>query len=298
MLASRTFQHDRVSGGVVYSVPCASSEERPYLSVVVPAYNEARRLEQPLRTVSGHLASRPYSTELVVVDDGSEDGTFELVQVLAGALKVPVRAFRYRPNRGKGHALKVGFAHARGDRILFTDADLSTPIQQLDALNQAIDLGYDIAIGSRKKAGAEIRVHQPWYRERMGKVFTWLVRSFLTDVSDVTCGFKMFRGDIGRALFAHLRIDDWAFDAELLLLAKRRGYKIQEVPVRWEDQSGTKVRLLRDAWSSARGLLKIMYNDRRGLYDAANEAKVTLEAWPHREARTPRDAKPREAHGS
>jgi dolichyl-phosphate beta-glucosyltransferase len=279
-------------------VPSASFEERPHLSVVVPAYNEARRLERPLRTVSSHLASQPYSAELIVVDDGSEDETFQLVQALAGELKVPVRAFRYRPNRGKGHALKVGFARARGERILFTDADLATPIEQLDALGQAIDLGYDIAIGSRKKAGAHIRVHQPWYRERMGKVFTWLVRSFLADVSDATCGFKMFRGDVGRSLFAHLRIDDWAFDAELLLLARRRGYKIQEVPVRWEDQSGTKVRLVRDVWRSARGLLQIACNVRRGLYDAANEAKVRVEVWPHREARAPSDATPSEARGS
>jgi dolichyl-phosphate beta-glucosyltransferase len=281
----------------VYSVPCASSEERPYLSVVVPAYNEARRLEQPLRTICDHLASRPYSAELVVVDDGSEDGTFDVLRALAAAPSVPVRAFRYRPNRGKGHALKVGFARARGERILFTDADLSTPIQQLDALKEAIDSGCDIAIGSRKRAGADIRVHQPWYRERMGKVFTWLVRRFLADVSDATCGFKMFRGDIGRSLFAHLRIDDWAFDAELLLLARRRGYMIQEVPVCWEDQPGTKVRLLRDAWRSACGLLKIVWNDSRGLYEAANEAKVPLETWPREEARATSDATPKEALG-
>ena len=254
-----------------------ASLERPYLSVVIPAYNETRRLEQPLRTISDHLASGPYSAELVLVDDGSQDGTFELIRDLAGELKVPVRAFRYERNRGKGHALKVGFAHARGDRILFTDADLATPIEQLDALNEAIDRGCDIAIGSRKRAGADIRVHQPWYRERMGKVFTWIVSRYLAEVSDVTCGFKMFRGDLGRSLFAHLRIDDWAFDAELLFLAKRRGYSIEEVPVRWEDQAGTKVRLLRDAWSSARGLLEIVRNDRRGLYDSPYETKVTLE---------------------
>ena len=145
--------------------------------------------------------------------------------------------------------------------------------------------------------GADIRVHQPWYREHLGKVFTWFVRRFLADVSDATCGFKMFRGDIGRSLFAHLRIDDWAFDAELLLLARRRGYRIQEVPVRWEDQPGTKVRLLRDAWRSACGLLRIVCNDRRGLYEAANEAKLPLEAWPHEEARAASDATPKEALG-
>ena len=113
----------------------------------------------------------------------------------------------------------------------------------------------------------------------MGKVFTWIVRGLLADVSDVTCGFKMFRGEVGRSLFAHLRIDGWAFDAELLFLAERRGVTIQEVPVRWEDQSGTKVRLLRDVWSSARGIVEILVNQRRGLYEKPNDPAAALETW-------------------
>lgn len=257
----------------------AGLEEKPHLSVVVPAYNEARRLEGPLRTISSHLESQPYDCELVVVDDGSRDDTFALVRRVGAELGVPLRAFRYEVNRGKGHALKVGFAQARGERILFTDADLATPIEQLGDLDRALDDGCDIAIGSRKKAGADIRVHQPWYRESMGKVFTWIVRGLLADVSDVTCGFKMFRGEVGRSLFAHLRIDGWAFDAELLFLAERRGVTIQEVPVRWEDQSGTKVRLLRDVWSSARGIVEILVNQRRGLYEKPNDPAAALETW-------------------
>ena len=132
----------------------------------------------------------------------------------------------------------------------------------------------------------------------MGKVFTWLVRNLLANVSDATCGFKLFRGDVGRAIFAHLRIDGWAFDAELLFLAKRFGYDLQEVPVRWEDRSGTKVRLLRDAWSSARGLLEILRNERRGLYDGPNELAVMLETWPDAEAGAPSAAGSQEAHRS
>lgn len=258
----------------------AAREERPHLSVVVPAYNEVRRLEQALRAIASHLALQPYRAELIVVDDGSRDGTFDLIQRIGCELAVPVRALRYARNRGKGHALKVGFEYAKGDRILFTDADLATPIEQLDDLNRALDQGCDIAIGSRKKPGAEIRVHQPWYRENMGKVFTWIVQGLLANVSDATCGFKMFRGDVGRSLFARLRVDDWAFDAELLFLAKRGGYEIGEVAVRWEDQSGTKVRLLRDAWSSGTGLLKIMRNARSGTYDTPNATAEPLEFWP------------------
>ncbi len=139
-----------------------------------------------------------------------------------------------------------------------------------------MEAGCDIAIGSRKMAGAKVNVHQPWYRELMGKVFTRLVRTFLADVSDATCGFKMFRGELGRDLFSYLRIDDWAFDAELLFLAERRGHSIQEVPVRWEDQSGTKVHLLRDAWSSMLGLIRIVRYQRSGLYDQRSESDPRL----------------------
>jgi len=260
-------------------VQTETPEERLLLSVVIPTYNETRRLAVPLRAIAEQLAGLGHPVEIVIADDGSTDGTFEQIQALAAEWPVPVRAVRYERNRGKGYALKVGFAHARGERILFTDIDLATPFDELAALEAALGAGCDIAVGSRKLAGAEIRVHQPWLRERMGKVFTWLVRTFLTDVSDATCGFKLFRGDVGRELFAHLRIEDWAFDAELLLLARRRGLRVVEVPVRWEDQPGTKVRLLRDAWSSLVGLMRISWYLRRGVYDHPAEIDCELAIW-------------------
>jgi dolichyl-phosphate beta-glucosyltransferase len=287
-----------IQNGLEDVMQISERSRRPHLSIVIPAYNEARRLERSLRSIAGFLARLDHSRELVIVDDGSSDGTFEVIQSIGAALDLPVRGIRYEVNRGKGYALKVGFAHARGERILFADADLATPIEELSSLYVALEEGCDIAIGSRKMAGAEIRVHQPWVREQMGKVFTWLVRTFLADVSDATCGFKMFRGEVGRDLFSRLRVDDWAFDAELLFLARRRGYRIAEVPVSWEDQSGTKVRLLRDAWSSARGLLRIVWNQRRGLYDEANSAREGVAIWTHEGARALPDVVPVEAQPS
>lgn len=260
-------------------VRTTASPQRPYLSVVIPAYNEASRLGQSLRTVSRYFETQPYAVELLVVDDGSQDDTFGLIQKLASKLAVPVRALRYVPNRGKGYALKVGFAHATGERILFSDADLSTPIEETAALLEALAAGCDVAIGSRKLPTARVRVRQPWYRERMGKAFTWIVSRFLTEVSDVTCGFKLYRAEVGQELFGLLRIYGWAFDAELLFLADRKGLWVQEIPVEWVDQSGTKVRLFRDAWSSFWGLVRIRRNDSRGLYAAAHAIRGDVETW-------------------
>jgi dolichyl-phosphate beta-glucosyltransferase len=260
-------------------VASARHGENPRFSVVVPIYDESRRLERPVATLVSHLARIGESAELVFVDDGSRDGTFERIQSLVKEAAIPVRVLRYERNRGKGHALKVGFANTRGQRILFSDVDLATPIDALASLSEAMDRGYDIAIGSRIAEGAEILVHQPWYRKQMGRVFTWLVRVLFADVSDATCGFKMFRGEMGRELFSHLRIDGWAFDAELLFLARRRGLRIVEVPVRWEDRSGSKVHLLRDSLGSLLELIRIVSNQWRGRYAEPREARPELRIW-------------------
>ena len=143
----------------------------PSLSVVIPAYNEAGRIREPLASVHAYLRAQPYESEVVVVDDGSEDATFDVVRNATRGWDVPVRAFRYRPNVGKGYAIKFGVARARGDRILFTDADLSTPIEQTGAFLARLDAGADVVIGSRKTPWAEIVVHQPWYREQLGKAY-------------------------------------------------------------------------------------------------------------------------------
>lgn len=256
------------------------SSEPPSLSLVVPAFNESQRIALPLREMASYLAEQPYSSEIIVVDDGSSDGTFELVCGLGAELPVPLRALRYCPNRGKGHALKVGFAASRADRILFTDADLSTPIEATASLLEPLEAGADIAIGSRWLKGAEVKVHQPWYREYMGRVFTLLVRSLIVDVSDATCGFKAFRGDVGRDLFSRARVRDWSFDAELLFLAHQRHYAIVEVPVEWEDREGTKVNLLRDAVNSFIGLIQIRLNSAAGRYREGSDALPAREIWP------------------
>jgi dolichyl-phosphate beta-glucosyltransferase len=257
--------------------PIMRSEASIDLSVVIPAFNESERLHVSLPAIGRYFAEQPFETEIVVVDDGSADRTFEAICDLAALLPVPVTAARYAPNHGKGHALKAGFELTRGRRILFCDADLSTPIDETERLLAVLDERTPVVIGSRKMAGASIEVHQPWIRESMGKVFTALARRLAADVSDTTCGFKAFDGDVGRDLFGRVRIGDWSFDAELLLLARLGGHRIHEVPVRWRDERDTKVRLFRDALQSLLGLMRIRLNVLRGSYRTAVPVRVPLE---------------------
>src|SRR5207253_2118636 len=182
--------------------------------------------------------------------------TFDVVRNATRGWDVPVRALRYRPNVGKGYAIKFGVARARGDRILFTDADLSTPIEQTGAFLARLDAGADVVIGSRKTPWAEIVVHQPWYREQLGKAYTRLVRRVIADVSDVTCGFKAFRAAAAKDIFARVRLYDWSFDAEVLLLVRQLAYRLDEVAVRWEDRAGSRVRLVRDVARSLWGIVR------------------------------------------
>jgi dolichyl-phosphate beta-glucosyltransferase len=250
----------------------------PWVTVIMPAYNEAARLREPLAAVQAYLAAQPWPAEVVVVDDGSEDGTFDVARE-ATVAGVPVRVFRYAQNAGKGYAIRYGVAEARGERVLFTDVDLSTPIDEAGALLARLDAGADVAIGSRKTPEARILVRQPWLRERLGKGFTWLVRHAIVDVSDVTCGFKAFRAAAARDVFGRLRVPDWTFDAEILMLARRRGYRIDEVPVRWQDRAGTKVRVVRDVLRSLLGLVRIRANLARGVYDAPAPALPPAVSW-------------------
>jgi dolichyl-phosphate beta-glucosyltransferase len=256
------------------------------LTVIVPAFNEAARIPATLRAISEHFARAPFPVELIVVDDGSRDETASVVREAAAQLALPLRLLRYAPNRGKGFALKVGFAASRGDRVLFSDADLSTPIEEADRFLAELDRGADVVIGSRKSARARIEVHQPWLRETLGKGFTWLVRLLVADVSDATCGFKAYRGDAGRDLYARMRVFDWSFDAEMLFVGGRLGLQLVEVPVRWRDQAGTKVDLRRDVLRSLAGLLRMRTNAWRGRYAKALPADVSVESWAVRAAPT------------
>ncbi|HMB53221.1 MAG TPA: dolichyl-phosphate beta-glucosyltransferase [Thermoanaerobaculia bacterium] len=214
------------------------------VSVVIPAYDEAARLGATLDRVTGWLAGRGGSWEVLVVDDGSRDATVEVAEAHAGR---GVRVLRQPENRGKGAALRAGVLASRGDRVLLTDADLSTPIEELEKL-EAHAGEAALVVGSRAVPESEIPVRQPLYRELMGKTFNLLVRIFAVGgISDTQCGFKLIDGDVARSLFADMTIDRFAYDVELVWLAKKRGHQVREVGVVWVNEPNSKVDPVRDS---------------------------------------------------
>lgn len=210
--------------------------------MVIPAYNEDRRLPATLERVTEFLEGlgRPY--ELVLVDDGSRDRTLEVMRATADA-HARVKVVALPGNRGKGRAVASGVAATTGELVLFTDADLSTPIEEVSKLEAALERGADVAVASRGVKGAEIEIPQPGMRVLMGKVFNLIVQVLLVPgVWDTQCGFKLLRGEAARELFGELRTDGFAFDVEVLHRARRHGLRIAEVPVRWRHSAPTKVR--------------------------------------------------------
>ena len=236
------------------------------LSVVIPMYNEAARFPKAAPVLLRYLQAQPYTYEIVVASDGSSDETVAVARAALAAAPA-LRVIENQPNRGKGHALRTGMTAAQGEFVLFTDADLSTPVDELDKFWPWLEQGYDVVIGSRKMAGAQLTRRQPWLREHLGKVFTWLSDRLVTrNISDVTCGFKCFSRRAAHDLFRRARVNDWSFDAEILFLAQWRNYRIKEVPVRWHDERGSKVNMLRDGLRALRGLLRIRQNSMLGRY--------------------------------
>ena len=247
-----------------YRPAAVMGESVPALSVVIPAYNEASRIAASLDHVRTYLEGKPWSWEVVVVDDGSADHTADVVESTAAAFGGRLRLVRCVRNQGKGAALRTGVAATRGQRVLMMDADLATPIEELDRLWAALDRGPRVAIGSRAVAGAEITRSQSWLRVLSGRFGNLWIRSLaVPGVHDTQCGFKLFEGDIGRRLFALSREDRFGIDIEILCLARRRFHlDIAEVGITWRHQSGSKVRfgdyfdvlvkVPRIAWSVAR----------------------------------------------
>lgn len=228
------------------------------LSVVVPCFNEAPRLPASLRTAGSYLQGR-VTFELILVDDGSSDVTQNLIEEAAAAHEY-VHGVTLPVNRGKGRALAEGIARSRGELVLISDADFSTPIEELPRLEEAIAAGADIAIGSRAKRGAR-EVDQPLHRRLMGKGFNLFVQGILLPgIWDTQCGFKLFRGDVARELFEQLSTDGFAYDVEVLFRARRSGYRIKEVPVRWINSTNTSVHAVRHSREMLRDVLRIRFS--------------------------------------
>ncbi len=240
------------------------------LSVVVPAYNEESRLPKTLHRITTYLASHPGGGELLVVNDGSRDRTAELAREFAAqAGTVPVRLLENPGNRGKGYSVRHGMLATRGDWALFSDADLSSPIEECDKLLAAAEAkGCDVAIGSRALDRSLIGVHQSVLRENAGRLFNLFVR-LLTglDFADTQCGFKLFRQRAAREIFSRQRLERFGFDVEALYLAHKLGFRAVEVPVRWDHFEGTKVSMGSDSVNMFLDLWRVRRNDRRGLYE-------------------------------
>jgi dolichyl-phosphate beta-glucosyltransferase len=246
-----------------------------HLSVVIPAYNEAERIGPTLEKIMAYLQRQPFQSELIVVSDGSTDGTENVAWQVLGNYE-GTALIGNGVNRGKGFSVHRGMLEARGNFILFCDADLSTPIEDVERLLAALEEGADIAIGSRGLAASDIRVRQPYWREAMGRIFNWFVqRVAVPGIQDTQCGFKCFPRHVARTVFPRQRLDGFGFDVEILFVSRLLGYRIAEVPVTWRNHPLSKVHPIRDSASMLLDLLRIRSNHRRQLYGVARVPQGT-----------------------
>jgi len=245
------------------------STTESYLSVVIPVYNERDRVSSTLPSVLEYLRGCAEPCELIVVDDGSTDGTADRVrELLRNAPNA--RLISDAANHGKGYAVRKGMLEARGQYLLFSDADLSAPIAEADRLLEPLKNGYDVVIGSRALKREWIQVHQSWVRENAGKLFNLALRSITRlPFEDTQCGFKAFRREAARRIFPLQSIRGFGFDPELLYIAKKLGCRTLEVPVYWAHSEGTKVRMWRDGVRMVMDLVRIRWNDACGKYSGA-----------------------------
>jgi dolichyl-phosphate beta-glucosyltransferase len=211
--------------------------------VIFPAYNEEGRLPATLARAREYLDGAGYPYEILVVDDGSADQTTAAAERFAAG-DPKVRVLRYEPNAGKGYAVAYGAARARGEWILFSDADLSTPIEELERFLPLLEQGYDVVIGSRALRESRLEVRQPWWRERLGRVMNRCIRLLSgLDFADTQCGFKLFSRRAAADIFPNLTVRRWMFDVEVLVLARKLGYRVADLPVRWLNSGDSRVRM-------------------------------------------------------
>lgn len=253
----------------------SESRTNPFLTIIIPAYNEEKRLPPTLVRIADFLRHQPYSSEVLVVENGSTDETSVVVEAF---IEQHVRAddpFDIRllhSEKGKGNAVKHGVMMGCGDYLLVTDTDLSVPIEETTRfLPPLLDLSRQgIAIASREVPGS-VRHHEPGYRHLMGRVFNWLVRRLaVPGIHDTQCGFKCFGRDAAHLIFPLQRIDGWGFDVELLYIAQRHGLPIVEVPINWYYRDDSRVRPVLDTVTMVLELMKIRRNGREGIYDHAS----------------------------
>ena len=233
--------------------------DKPYLAVIVPAYNEEDRIGPTLERLNEYLASQEYTWKVVVVSDGSDDATVKIVTDFA-SLHPGFELIDSQPNRGKGYVVRKGMTEVEADWLLFSDADLAAPIEEVEKLITAVEQGTQIAIGSRPLQESNLEIRQPWYREMAGRAFNLMVQTLaVRGIKDTQCGFKLFRQDVSQDVFSRCKLDGYGFDFESLMIARDLGYKIAEVPIRWSHQEGSKVNMLRDGVRMLFELLKLRF---------------------------------------
>ena len=234
-------------------------------SLVLPAYNERNRIEACLRSVADWARARPggWDWEIILVDDGSTDATLPAARQLAAELGLPLEILRHETNRGKGAAIRTGVLASSGNPVLVSDVDLSTPLSEWIKLAERLP-SHPVAIGSRGLGEDLVRLKQPFHRRLLGKAGNLLVRLLaVPGIRDTQCGFKLFRGDVARDLFRQARIDGFAYDMEILFLARRHGFSIAEVPVLWFNSPESKVSVVRDSLRTLWDLLRLRWIHRR-----------------------------------
>src|SRR4030042_3117215 len=232
-----------------------------YISVVIPAYNENVRIVKTLEKTLDYFEIHNYLYEIIIIDDASTDVTYNLVDTLFRSHS-NIKILRNRKNMGKGFSVKRGVLESRGDYVLFSDADLSTPIEEIEKFFPHFNKGYDIVIGSRALKDSQILLKQPWYRKNMGKIFNLLVRLFIIKgIKDTQCGFKCFRKEVAHKIFSLQRLNGFCFDVEILYIAKSLGYKIKEVPIIWLHCLHSRVAIFMYSICMFFDLFKIKFNN-------------------------------------
>jgi len=239
----------------------------PTYSIVIPAFNEGTRLGPTLEKVLGYVHAQKWDAEIIVVNDGSRDNTADIVRSFA-AKDPALRLVENPGNRGKGYSVRNGMLNARGQIVLFSDADLSSPIEEAPKLFQALEAGADIAIGSRWLRAETQTQRQPLHRQLFGRIFNLMLRITLgLKFKDTQCGFKAFKQSAVQKIFPLQKIERWGFDPEILFLARKFGFKVQEIPVAWGHSGETRINPLLDGFRMFVEMLRVRWYDLSGKYD-------------------------------